>query len=183
MAGAVSPWESELQRASQLAATWDNAKYAPAAVVEENSATEAFLDSGLMAAAPKVHDESVAQDQPAEKAAGETAAHETGSESILSVQPTVEAVSAIEALLSPVTQEILHEEAAHAVAEEAPAVHEALKAGAIATNETAPVAAPNMEELVAKVLARMNPDALQAITREILKPLVEAMLKDELQKK
>jgi len=40
-----------------------------------------------------------------------------------------------------------------------------------------------MDEIVAKVLARMNPDVVQAVTREILKPLVEAMIKDELQKK
>jgi hypothetical protein len=29
----------------------------------------------------------------------------------------------------------------------------------------------------------MNPEVLQAVTREILKPLVEAMIKDEMQKK
>jgi hypothetical protein len=36
---------------------------------------------------------------------------------------------------------------------------------------------------VAKVLAKMNPDVLQAVTREILKPVVEALVKDELNKK
>jgi hypothetical protein len=40
-----------------------------------------------------------------------------------------------------------------------------------------------MDEIVAKVLARMNPEVLQAVTREILKPLVEAMIKDEIHKK
>src|SRR5262249_995298 len=47
MAGALSPWEAELQRANQLTSTWESAKIAPIAV-EETSATEAFLDSGLM---------------------------------------------------------------------------------------------------------------------------------------
>lgn len=51
MAGAVSPWESELQRANDLASSWDAAKLAPAALVEDADATQAFLDSGLLATA------------------------------------------------------------------------------------------------------------------------------------
>ena len=42
---------------------------------------------------------------------------------------------------------------------------------------------PDMDELVARVLAKMNPEVLQAVTREILKPVVEALVKDELGKK
>jgi len=42
---------------------------------------------------------------------------------------------------------------------------------------------PSTEDLVAKVLAKMSPDVLQAVTREILKPVVEAMVKDELKSK
>ena len=40
-----------------------------------------------------------------------------------------------------------------------------------------------MDELVARVLAKMNPEVLQAVTREILKPVVEAMVKEELRSK
>jgi len=43
--------------------------------------------------------------------------------------------------------------------------------------------APSMDDLVAKVLARMSPDVLQAVTREILKPVVEAMVKEEMKSK
>jgi hypothetical protein len=39
-----------------------------------------------------------------------------------------------------------------------------------------------LDEIVAKVLAKMNPDVMEAVTREILGPLVEAMIKNELQK-
>ena len=46
-----------------------------------------------------------------------------------------------------------------------------------------PPPAPNMDDLVAKVLARMSPEVLQAVTREILKPVVEAMVKEELKLK
>jgi len=48
---------------------------------------------------------------------------------------------------------------------------------------TSDAAAPSTEDLVAKVLAKMSPDVLQAVTREILKPVVEAMVKDELKSK
>jgi CheY-like chemotaxis protein len=48
---------------------------------------------------------------------------------------------------------------------------------------TTPAPAPNMDDLVAKVLARMSPEVLQAVTREILKPVVEAMVKEELKLK
>lgn len=39
-----------------------------------------------------------------------------------------------------------------------------------------------MDNIVAKVLAKMSPEVLQAVTREILKPVVEAIVRDELKK-
>jgi CheY-like chemotaxis protein len=44
-------------------------------------------------------------------------------------------------------------------------------------------AAPSMDDLVAKVLAGLSPEVLQAVTREILKPVVEAMVKEEMKSK
>ena len=44
-------------------------------------------------------------------------------------------------------------------------------------------APPDMDELVARVLAKMNPDVLQKVTREILKPVIEAIIRDELDSK
>ena len=41
----------------------------------------------------------------------------------------------------------------------------------------------DMEALVARVLAKMNPDVLQRVTQEILKPVIEALIKDELASK
>ncbi len=46
-----------------------------------------------------------------------------------------------------------------------------------------PTSQPTMDELVAKVLAKMSPEVLQAVTREILKPVVEAMVKEEMKSK
>jgi len=49
--------------------------------------------------------------------------------------------------------------------------------------ETPAAPGPSMDDLVAKVLSKMSPDVLQAVTREILKPVVEAMVKEELKSK
>jgi CheY-like chemotaxis protein len=46
-----------------------------------------------------------------------------------------------------------------------------------------PSAQPDMEDLVNRVLGKMNPDVLQRVTQEILKPLIEAIVRDELQRK
>ena len=60
------------------------------------------------------------------------------------------------------------------LAEEAPAIeHEAPVLAEVPTS-------PNMDELVARVLEKMNPDMLQRVTREILKPVIEAIIQDEL---
>jgi hypothetical protein len=189
MAGAVSAWDAEIP-AKQLASAWDNAKSSPEALVQETSATEAFLNSGMMAA-PQVKEESVTEDQPAEE---DFYGNSAGAEPAEAVQAAPEteysahgsaleapADASIEALLSPATQEILQEEAEQVVAAE-PALR---VASHTAADEKASVEANtvNMDEIVAKVLARMNPDVLQAVTREILKPLVEAMIKDEIHKR
>jgi CheY-like chemotaxis protein len=176
MAGAVSPWEAELERASQLASTWDTAKAATALPVEETSPTETFLDPGATNSEYGAVDEQVVTEAaPVEEPIFSPAASET--------------IPAIESLLSPEAKEILHEETAQAVAQELPPEHalqqevSAHAAPAMSAPAAAASPAPNMDEIVAKVLAKMNPEVLQAVTREILKPLVEAMIKDELSKK
>jgi CheY-like chemotaxis protein len=104
----------------------------------------------------------------------EPAAAEPAPEPVRAPEESVSAQAAIEeAALPSATVEAIREEVTH-VAEDTK--HEA----------TAPAAAaptPSMEELVAKVLAKMSPDVLQAVTREILKPVVEALVKDELNSK
>jgi len=40
-----------------------------------------------------------------------------------------------------------------------------------------------MDELVARVLGKMNPEVLQRVTHEILKPVIEAIVRDELDSK
>jgi len=97
-----------------------------------------------------------------------------------------------EAALPPAAVEAIREEAAH-VAEDA--THAVEQQNADGTSyyapealvekpaAAAPAAAPSMDDLVARVLAKMSPEVLQAVTREILKPVVEALVKEELKSK
>ena len=48
---------------------------------------------------------------------------------------------------------------------------------------SAPMAQSDMDVLIAKVLAKMSPDALQAVTKELLKPVVAALVEEELKNK
>jgi hypothetical protein len=182
MAGAVSPWEAELERANQLASTWDTAKIPADQPVEGNSVTEAFPDSGVTSSAYEARVAPAIEPSLVEETSGE----ESRLPSAVS-----EDIPAIESLLSTETKEFLQEETAHVVAAELPLEMErapeqevsAYGSSVMSEPAAAPSLTPNMDEIVAKVLEKMNPEVLQAVTREILKPLVEAMIKDELTKK
>ena len=162
MAGALSPWEAELQRANQLSSTWDAASIAPTAGQEEPPASEAPLNSGLMETAHEHVVEAVeeAKALPASQSA-----------------PVEEAPAQIESLYSPELPEV------HADEEPVAQAASELEPAAPAAPSPAAPPEPDMDELVARVLAKMNPEVLQAVTREIMKPVVEALVKDELGKK
>jgi CheY-like chemotaxis protein len=76
-----------------------------------------------------------------------------------------------EAALPAATVEAIREEAQTAIQDAPP----------LETSAKAPE--PSMEDLVAKVLAKMSPDMLQAVTRDILKNVVESLVRDELNAK
>jgi len=76
------------------------------------------------------------------------------------------------------TEEVIREEAAHVVEESAPEVSHLPS-----VTEAAAVAAPSVDEMVSKVLAKMDPSVLQAMTRELLKPVIESIVREELNKK
>jgi CheY-like chemotaxis protein len=85
-----------------------------------------------------------------------------------------EPLLAEEAAIPAATVEAIREEAAH--------VAESVTQEASVGGDTAKSPAPetDMEAMVAKVLSKLNPDVLQALTREILKPVIESIVKDEL---
>ena len=78
-----------------------------------------------------------------------------------------------EPVLPAATVEAIREEAAH-VAE---SVAQSTGASGTAKSASADV---DMDAMVAKVMSKMNPDVLQALTRELLKPMIETIVKDEL---
>jgi hypothetical protein len=191
MAG--NAWDSAVQKANQLASSWD---VTPAAAVAEVTATPEAVPEH--AAAPEKVEEvaAVAQEEQAKisepaqaveqapvvdavetTAAAETIIEENPAAGIPNVEevagaienhyahePLVETAAAPH--LSDSAVENIREEAAHVAAEAMPAEGSAA-----------------MDDLVAKVLARMSPEAMQAVTREILRPVVEALVRDELKSK
>jgi CheY-like chemotaxis protein len=159
-----SPWDAEAQKASRLASTWD----APAASAPESSAPAAN-------AAPETQFYSGAQDIVHEEEAKEDPAATV--DALAPILSDEARAKVVEAALAPATVEAIREEAQH-VAETA-----VQQAPAVDANTNAKAPEPSMEDLVARVLAKMNPDMLQAVTRDILKNVVESMVRDELNAK
>lgn len=157
---APSPWDTEVQKASQLASTWD----APVA-----------------AAVP-------AQADPVEPRAAESG-HVTETESDTAATPSAYAQPSepTQTVFAKAEEAGLSAYAVEAIREEVAEVTEgANQAAAPAASEPAKAAhAPesSTDELVAKVLAKLSPEVLQAVTREILRPVVEAIVRDELTSK
>jgi CheY-like chemotaxis protein len=169
-------WESEAKKASLLASTWDAPK--PFSV-EETQEIPAY------AAEPQVEHVETSVEQDVEQSAysAEPAIqHESESEEKIET-PTAEAEQSV-------TTETTEAPSSHSdweapVTEPAPIFEE------VATVEEAPkeqvaqtqAPEPDMDELVARVLGRMNPEVLQKVTREILKPVIEAIVRDEFNSK
>ena len=147
----ASPWDTEAQKASRLASTWDVPAPSPAA---PNTIPETVTS--------RVHDE-VAKEDPA------------ATVDVLTPALSEEVKTRVEAGLPAATVEAIREEAQH-VAETA-----VQEAPAVDTSSKAPE--PSMEDMVAKVLSKMSPDMLQAVTRDILKNVVESMVRDEMNAK
>jgi CheY-like chemotaxis protein len=147
----ASPWDTEAQKASRLASTWDvpPASAPPAEAIPET-------------VSPYVHEE-ISKEDPA------------ATVDALTPVLSEEVKARVEASLPAATVEAIREEAQH-VAETA-----TQEAPAVDTTSKAPE--PSMEDMVAKVLAKMSPDMLQAVTRDILKNVVESMVRDELNAK
>jgi CheY-like chemotaxis protein len=153
----ASPWDEEVQKASRLASTWD----APATSLP---AASQVPETVVYAGGHKALQEEFAKGDPA---ATVDMLAPVSSEDMKSM--------AERAALPAATVDAIREEAQH-VAETA--IQETPAAD---TSAQAPE--PSMEDLVAKVLARMSPDMMHAVTRDILKNVVESMVRDELNAK
>jgi CheY-like chemotaxis protein len=97
-----------------------------------------------------------------------------------SVQAVIE-----EAALPAAAVEAIREEAAQVAEDVAQSQAQPAFGGTVADApaRASEAATPSIDDLVAKVLANLSPDVLQAVTREILKPVVAAMVKEEMKSK
>ena len=199
-----SPWEVEAKKASMFASTWDApVAEPPAAAPPAVAEAETFLAEEPAASLPEPVNEAASPYVAQESARGAGQfVEETNAEVATNSFVNGSAYSSAELLTGNETQEIpvYREDAtshASSLLAEAGPSHEAtepvpapesseqfVSSGEPAVEAAPPVAAqPDMDELVARVVAKMNPDVMQKVTREILRPMIEALIKDELNAK
>jgi CheY-like chemotaxis protein len=181
----ASPWEAEAQKANQLASTWDAP---PAPSVPAANANGTSAGGTNTASEPTVEP---AQPEPAltydfvSEAPSDEPVHYSpdpglvGNE-VVEHNPLPGLIS--DGSISPETVETIRQDTIYAlesVTEEAPEKPVQTPTAA----KIADTAQKDMDTLVANVLAKMSPEMLQAVTREILKPVVAAMIRDEINPK
>ena len=177
----TSPWEAEAQKANQLAATWD----APA--VQSASAPSEQNDEAVVEQLPVVEEvqpeAALTYDFVSEAPSEEPVSYVpdpglVGNE-IVDHTPLPELIS--DGSISVETVESIRQETTYAL--ESVTESAATKPANNATAKFVETSQQDMDALVANVLAKMSPEMLQAVTREILKPVVAAMIRDEINAK
>ena len=171
-------WEAEAKRASMLASTWDSA---PARSPEETQEVPSYASEQA----------STPTEAPAEQPASAYSGHFGDEHENHPAVPAIEEPASTGAL--PKAWENAWESPAPSVVPHAePTPHHAKgtdvaagsEHGAVGSSSSAEAAGTqDMDELVARVLGKMNPEVLQRVTREILKPVIEAIVRDELSSK
>jgi CheY-like chemotaxis protein len=172
-----APWEVEARKATLLASTWDTP------IANSPEETQGIFPPVAEQPAPPLESVSQASTQVQ---LPEPETHEASATAPLESNATKSWKSAWEA---PAAQVLSFEPVVERVAEVAePKVEEDHAAEPLEAMPEPPHAAtamppstqPDMDELVARVLGKMNPDVLQKVTREILKPVIEAIIRNEL---
>lgn len=162
---ASSPWDAEAQKANRLASTWDVPAKSEPDLIATQEREETPAQSGAYAAVE-------------EEVVREVVAKEDSAPSAAALTPSFG-----DALKTKVEEAALPAATVIAIREGAQQVAETVAQAAPAAEASPKTPEAGMEDLVAKVLSKMSPEMLQAVTREILKPVVEAMVRDELQSK
>ncbi len=165
-----SPWEAEAQKANQLASTWD----APGAPAVSEIAAEAEKPVHAESGMPE---DFVSEEPGIASVSYEPEPGLLRNEVVVS-SPLPDLIS--DGAISPETVESIRQETTYALGSVAPPV---LKESKVNSAKAPEQAQPDMDALVANVLAKMSPEMLQAVTREILKPVVAAMIREEINAK
>jgi CheY-like chemotaxis protein len=171
-----SPWEAEAQKASQLAATWDAPAAPPApAATPTNEGSEPQVEAPEPE--PQVTYDFVSEapsDEPIHYAPDPALVQNE----IVEHNPLPGLIS--DGSISPETVETIRQDTMYALEGVTPDV---TQSPAKTSARVAETSQQDMDALVANVLAKMSPEMLQAVTREILKPVVAAMIRDEINAK
>ena len=180
---ASSPWEAEAQKANQLASAWDApaaASNASEAIAEEPAQLEQTPET-VQRETPQTEVEpsyDFVSEAPSEEPVHYVAEPDLVQNEVVAHNPLPELIS--EGSISPETVENIRQETSYALESVAQAV---VKKSAESAVKIAEPSQPDMDTLVANVLAKMSPEMLQAVTREILKPVVAAMIREEINAK
>jgi hypothetical protein len=184
-----SPWDAEVRKADHLASTWDvPAAAAPEATPHDEMAGEVGVENttSVENVASAESGETVVSD----RVAPDDFVSEAPSEEPVFYRPDPGLVGnekienhtlpelITDAAIPAETVETIRQETSYALESVAPEIVKAAEVKAPAATSQA-----DMDALVANVLAKMSPEMLQAVTREILKPVVEAMVRNELEAK
>jgi CheY-like chemotaxis protein/transcription termination factor NusB len=176
-----SPWEAEAQKANQLASGWDappapSASSASETVVEEPALPEPSQLEAVQAEAAPTYD--FVSEAPSEEPVHYVPEPELVQNEVVAHSPLPDLIS--DGSISPETVESIRQETSYALESVSQAV---AKKPAESAVKIAEAQQQDMDALVANVLAKMSPEMLQAVTREILKPVVAAMIRDEINAK
>ncbi len=205
-------WESEAKKAALLASTWDAPKpltvddtqeipaYVAEPVVEHAEALlETAAEESPYSAEPIAAHEAEERVEASVSEAVAASEVETGAGFEAAEAKTLETWEPAAPAAETRAEEPVAEEPHIEAQMEAPHVEEPVAVApqdeeqvvvatpaetAVAEPEVAAKQAePDMDEVVARVLGKMNPEVLQRVTREILKPVIEAIVRDEINSK
>jgi CheY-like chemotaxis protein len=170
-----SPWEAEAQKANQLASTWDAAAAPTASLASEPNAEQPQLVEQAQAEEPVSYD--FVSEAPSEEPVSYVPDPGLVGNEVVAHNRLPELIS--DGSISPETVESIRQETTYAL--------ESVTQPAVAKPDVSvkilETSQQDMDSLVANVLAKMSPEMLQAVTREILKPVVAAMIRDEIKAK
>jgi CheY-like chemotaxis protein len=173
-----SPWEAEAQKATQLASTWD----APAVPTTPaaNGASEPHVEKPEPEPEPEpavTYD--FISEAPSDEPVDYTPDPGLVGNEIVDHNPLPGLIS--DGSISPETVETIRQDTIYALGSVTAEVPE--RPAEIPATKLADTSQHDMDALVANVLAKMSPEMLQAVTREILKPVVAAMIREEINAK
>jgi CheY-like chemotaxis protein len=171
-----SPWEAEAQKANQLASTWDAPAVPVASAATELVAEEPQIVEPPQPETPISYD--FVSEAPSDEPVHYVADPGLVGNEVVAHNPLPDLIS--DGSISPETVETIRQETSYALESVAqPAAPQPVEAAAKISESSQ----QDMDTLVANVLAKMSPEMLQAVTREILKPVVAAMIRDEINAK